>query len=135
MMFLTNIMVYWRLGVLAIVLLAVGFIEIKIYSFGYNKASAKYLQELAVIQKETDLEIAKEAAANKTALLNANKQIEDLNTEQDNLNKELTDNDEAIAKDRASANKCLAAASLHRLNAISGHSSSGKSAANRSKVH
>lgn len=109
-------------GILALVLLGgLAFGSFTIYHSGYDKAERFYKAQLQAISDASAREVAREKEVNAVAVSEALKQVQSLQEENDNLNKELSDADVQAFKDRDAQHKCLGTDSVRRLNSISKH--------------
>lgn len=105
--------------VVGFILLALGCFEL--YHMGYDKAESLYKAQLQAISDASAREVAKEKDANSTALKTALKQVDDLQAENDNLNKELSDADVKAAADFNAKRPSLGVDSVRRLNTLGKH--------------
>ena len=115
------LLTYWKVWLVVAFMAFTAFVGYKAYKIGGSAMAAKYEEVLLKIQKATDAEIVRQETVNNKALKDANDQINQLNTEVDNLNQELLDNDVQAAKDRNAQSKCVGSASVRRLNSYSAH--------------
>lgn len=93
----------------------------ELYHKGYDSAQNLYRAQLEAISAASAREVTKEKDANSTALSEALKQVQSLQEENDNLNKELSDADVQAMADHNAQRKCLGVDSVRRLNAPSKH--------------
>lgn len=112
------ILTYLKIGVAVILLGGVIFGEVKIYDAGYNSAQRACESRLQAIKDASAREVAKEQEVNQKALSEAHKQVSQLQEENDNLNKELSDADVQAFKDHDAQRKCLGVDSVRRINSI-----------------
>lgn len=109
------------MGAAVIVLGGIAFGEVKVYDAGYNSAQRACESRLQAIRDASAREVAKEKDANSLALSEALKQVTQLQQENDNLNKELSDADVQAFKDHDAQRKCLSLSSVRRINSIGKH--------------
>lgn len=124
--FLNPILIYWRVGVLAAVILGVGVLEWKVYNAGYDKAEGIYI---AAAQAEK----LREVEVNKKALAAAQADKDALNTQINNLNQELSDNDLKAFKAQHANDTCIGTDGVSRLNSY-GHKTHTRSGSKPTKV-
>lgn len=89
-----------------------------IYHKGYDSAQSLYEGRLQAIAASTAREVAKEQEANQAAIKTTLAQLTNLQVENDNLNKELSDADVKAAADFNAKRACLGVASVRRLNVL-----------------
>ena len=101
-------LIYLRIALWAAIVAGLGFVEYRVYSYGYNRAAIVYKQA-------TDKEIAREHQINEEALKEANHKIQNLQDVTLGLNESLNQAHEAASKDRDANRRAIDAAGVRRL--------------------